>query len=852
MTKKTRGLRTALLVGSSLMLAALGACTIDPTDQDNAASERPGEKRAEIIGGTDATLGEFPWMADLHKTVNGNDSHFCGGSLIDAQWVLTAAHCVAYNPPSSITVTVGGVNSRTPEAADQIRHGAAIFVHPDNDPNTFRADVALIKLDAPIPATILPVRLATADPAPGVSVTGLGWGYDLPGDSGGVVDVLQKAAFPVVANTTCAQSPQLRLQFFPEFLCTGFSNGMRATCHGDSGGPILSLAADGKWDVAGVTSWGAVDCTSYNVSMRVATYYSWIDALIHPVRVDTPVVTPGIVAFAGTGVQGSLGDGGLASAAQLNDPSSIAVASDGTVYVLEAKTNSIRRINASTGIIDTIFQGKLNLLKNGEAADGPLGATTPQWTQSGIWKTAMDPMCFGCANDGDAYFVPNTSSGYLEQEIDVSSSATGIDQGSIWYQFTGLVGTLGGGGAAHGTVTFVGATGSTLTSSFPVTSNGTRWTAFGASIAPALGTRKLRIRIYADVPSGRTTSDTSFDKLMVQELSPSATLFRPGAIATAGTALYAASFKTGTVYSVTPGAVTPVPLGPVSPNVNGVTALVGFVDPTQVGGAPPAFVWVNANGSVSGSKFGSFLGYYYGSSGGADAQGRARGVAVSLSGMDSYISVTTVAGNVVQRRYSLGAPPVLTSSTQPIWGVAPGFVDNLNGSASMPRERFLLPAGIAPFLTGSAALPDYIVADVGNNAIRRISGGGTWNTNEYYAFTLAGKGTAGSSGDGQLGTQATLRSPTAIAVGPAPNNFVYVLDRGNNRIRKLVCMTPNVCSSRVRFDVPTQACVTTTLTPSVAIDDNNVCTNDACEVDAIRHSWTQNLCVGPGSTLPPP
>ena len=285
-------------------------------------------------------------------------------------------------------------------------------------------------------------------------------------------------------------------------------------------------------------------------------------------------------------------------------------------------------------------------------------------------------------------------------------------------------------------------------------------------------------------------------------------------------------------------------------NENGVTSLVGFIDPTQIAGAPPAFVWVNANGSVSGSKFGSYVGYYYGSSAGADAQGPARGVAV-WPGSDAFISVTTVAGNVVQRRYSYGSPPALTSSIQPLWGVAPGFLDNPSGSATMPRERFLLPAGIAPFATGGAAFPDYIVADVGNNAIRRISGGGGWSIQEYYAFTLAGNGTAGSSGDGQLGTQATLRAPSAVAVGPAPNNFVYVLDRGNNRIRKLVCLTPNVCSSRVRFDVPTQACVTTTLVPSVVIDDSNACTNDVCEVDAIRHSWTPDLCVGSGSTLPP-
>ena len=47
-----------------------------------------------IIGGTETSSNEFPWQVYLFKETNSGARYVCGGSIIDSQWVLTAAHCV--------------------------------------------------------------------------------------------------------------------------------------------------------------------------------------------------------------------------------------------------------------------------------------------------------------------------------------------------------------------------------------------------------------------------------------------------------------------------------------------------------------------------------------------------------------------------------------------------------------------------------------------------------------------------------------------------------------------------------------------------------------------------------------
>ena len=47
-----------------------------------------------IVGGMEADKWEFPWLVSLQLKENGVNEHYCGGSIISDNYILTAAHCV--------------------------------------------------------------------------------------------------------------------------------------------------------------------------------------------------------------------------------------------------------------------------------------------------------------------------------------------------------------------------------------------------------------------------------------------------------------------------------------------------------------------------------------------------------------------------------------------------------------------------------------------------------------------------------------------------------------------------------------------------------------------------------------
>jgi hypothetical protein len=237
-------LAAALLLG--LVATTAVTTSLDPTPPEPTADEPTA--RGEIVGGRAARAGEYPFaVALLRPGATGAGAPFCGGSLIGPDLVLTAAHCVAGDPPDRVDALVGTHDL----LADGRRIRAeAIHVHPGYDPATSSRDVAVVRLRELAPSPTL-VRMATATPAPGTPSTVIGWGTT---KTDGYPTTLQTVDVPLVSDAGC-QASYGRKVVADTMVCAGHPGGGQDACTGDSGGPLL-VAEPGGWVQVGLVSWG--------------------------------------------------------------------------------------------------------------------------------------------------------------------------------------------------------------------------------------------------------------------------------------------------------------------------------------------------------------------------------------------------------------------------------------------------------------------------------------------------------------------------------------------------------------------------------------------------------------------
>ncbi|XP_015354097.1 plasminogen isoform X1 [Marmota marmota marmota] len=234
----------------------------------------PKKCSGRVVGGCVANAHSWPWQISL-RTRFGR--HFCGGSLISPEWVLTAAHCLEKSSrPSSYKVILGAHQEVNLEPHVQEIEVAKLFLEPT------RADIALLKLSRPATITdkVIPICL----PSPNYVVADrtecyiTGWG-ETQGTSG--AGFLKEAHLPVIENKVCNRYEYLNGRVKPTELCAGHLDGGTDSCQGDSGGPLVCFEKD-KYILQGVTSWG-LGCARPNkpgVYVRVSRFVNWIEGIM--------------------------------------------------------------------------------------------------------------------------------------------------------------------------------------------------------------------------------------------------------------------------------------------------------------------------------------------------------------------------------------------------------------------------------------------------------------------------------------------------------------------------------------------------------------------------------------------
>ncbi|XP_055607281.1 lectizyme-like [Uranotaenia lowii] len=243
------------------------------------------QSSTKVVGGQEASFGEFPYLVSVQWNF-GNESkpvHFCAGTIIARDWILTAAHCRETSFETGwLEIVAGEFDLESADDGFEQRSNVSEFlVHEKRSPGFVGPnDIALIRLQSPVQLNerVSTVRLDWRKTPISGRATLPGWGSISSTIEQIYPAKLHKVELPVFPYDVC-------LQYFPLFnpledtnFCAGEMSGTANACHRDSGGPLIQ-EVDNIATQIGIVSWGALPCTAYRsptVITWVAIFKEWV------------------------------------------------------------------------------------------------------------------------------------------------------------------------------------------------------------------------------------------------------------------------------------------------------------------------------------------------------------------------------------------------------------------------------------------------------------------------------------------------------------------------------------------------------------------------------------------------
>ncbi|XP_014263716.3 trypsin-1 [Maylandia zebra] len=216
----------------------------------------------KIVGGFECTPYSEPHQVSLNSGY-----HFCGGSLINQNWIVSAAHCYK----SRIQVRLGEHDISVNEGTEQFIDSSRVIRHPQYDSWNIDNDIMLIQLSQPasLNSYVQPVALPRSCAPAGTMCTVSGWGNTM--SSTADQDRLQCLNIPILSYSDCNNSYPGMIT--DSMFCAGYLEGGKDSCQGDSGGPVVC-----NGELQGIVSWGygCAERDHPGVYTKVCIFNDWI------------------------------------------------------------------------------------------------------------------------------------------------------------------------------------------------------------------------------------------------------------------------------------------------------------------------------------------------------------------------------------------------------------------------------------------------------------------------------------------------------------------------------------------------------------------------------------------------
>uniref|UniRef100_A0A8C0C2R3 Peptidase S1 domain-containing protein n=1 Tax=Buteo japonicus TaxID=224669 RepID=A0A8C0C2R3_9AVES len=256
------------------LICSFSFLTVCGLRQNRSVKSMAQSSSLRIVGGlSSAETGDWPWQASLQY----NNIHRCGATLISNTWLVSAAHCFRdMSHPQKWTATFGAL-LKPPSLKRSVK---TIIIHekyryPEHD-----YDIALVQLSKRVEFTSSIHRVCLPEPSQtfpyNIYAVITGWGA-LTND-GPTPNALQEATVKLIDSNTCNRKEVYDGDITPRMLCAGYLEGGVDACQGDSGGPLVTPDSRLMWYLVGIVSWGD-ECAKPNkpgVYTRVTYFRDWI------------------------------------------------------------------------------------------------------------------------------------------------------------------------------------------------------------------------------------------------------------------------------------------------------------------------------------------------------------------------------------------------------------------------------------------------------------------------------------------------------------------------------------------------------------------------------------------------